>query len=137
MKLKVLHKSRYKITAAMDGDKCETETFLSTLETKYQASGDGLLRLIVHIAENGLDGLPPKLCHLVDQQNKIFELIKGDLRLLFFKGHCDILIVTSHGFLKKTQTTPDNHKEKAIQYKKKYERAHDDKNIDLIEDQED
>ncbi|CCE21999.1 type II toxin-antitoxin system RelE/ParE family toxin [Methylotuvimicrobium alcaliphilum] len=136
MKLKVLHRTRYTIAAAMNGDECETETFLNDISTKYQASAEGLIHLIERIAEHGLDGLSTKLCHLVDKENKIYELIKGDLRLLFFKGHCDILIITSHGFLKKSQKTPDNEKNKAVRYKKQYQQAHDAENIDLIEDRE-
>lgn len=109
---------------------------MKDISTKYQASAEGLIHLIERIAEHGLDGLSTKLCHLVDKENKIYELIKGDLRLLFFKGHCDILIITSHGFLKKSQKTPDNEKNKAVRYKKQYQQAHDAENIDLIEDRE-
>lgn len=136
MKLKVLHRTRYTIAAAMDGEECETETFLYDISSNYQASTDGLIHLIERIADHGLDGLSTKLCHLVDKENKIYELIKGDLRLLFFKGHCDILIITSHGFLKKSQKTPYNEKNKAIRCKKQYQQAHDAKQIDLIEDRE-
>lgn len=114
MKLKVLHRSRYKIAAAMDGDECETLTFLNDVSSKYRASAEGLIHLIERIADHGLDSLSTKLCHLVDKENKIYELIKGDLRLLFFKGHCDVLVITSHGFLKKSQKTPDNEKNKAV-----------------------
>jgi len=136
MKLKVLHRTRYTIAAATEEDECETETFLNEASSKYQASAEGLFQLIERIADYGLDGLSTKLCHLVDKENKIYELIKGDLRLLFFKGHRDVLIVTSHGFMKKSQKTPNNEKKKAIRCKKQYQLAHDAQQIDLIEDQE-
>lgn len=136
MRLKALYRARYTIAAAMNGDECETETFLGDIPAKYQASGNGLIHLIERIAHHGLDGLPTKLCHLVDQDHKIYELIKGDLRLLFFKGHCDILIITSHGFLKKSQKTPDNEKSKAILCKKQYQQAHQAKRIELMDDRE-
>lgn len=136
MKLKVIYRTRFTITAAMDDDECETATFLNEASSKYQANAEGLFQLIERIADHGLDGLSTKLCHLVDKENKIYELIKGDLRLLFFKGHRDVLIVTSHGFLKKSQKTPNNEKNKAIRCKKQYQQAHDAQLIDLVEDQE-
>jgi len=103
----------------MDGDECETETFLNDLDSKYHASAAGLIRLIEQITESGLDGLSTKQFHLVDAENKIYELIKGDIRLLCFKGHANLLIVTTHAFIKKTQKTPENDKNKAIRHKKK------------------
>jgi phage-related protein len=120
----------------MDGDDCETELLLNDLAENYQASAIGLFRLIEQIVESGLDCLSTKQCHLVDRDNKIYELIKGDIRLLFFKGHGDTLIVTTHVFLKKTQKTPEKHKNKAIRYKKEYQKAHDRNQIDFVKDQE-
>lgn len=136
MKLKVLHRTQFTIASAMDGDECETETFLNGLASKYQASAEGLYVLIERIADQGLDGMSSKLWHLVDAENKIYELIKGDLRLLCFKGHGDVLVIASHGFLKKTQKTPTKEKNKAISYKQQYQQAHDARRIDLIEAQE-
>ena len=140
MKLKILIESEithYKIAAVMEGDECETEIFLNELPEKYQASADGLFRLIEHIVERGgLDGLSPKQCHLVDKDHKILELIKGDIRLLFFKGHGDTIIVTTHAFIKKTQKTPENHKNKAIRYKKEYQSAHDKNQIYFVKDED-
>jgi len=73
---------------------------------------------------------------LVDAENKIYELIKGDIRLLCFKGHANLLIVTTHAFIKKTQKTPENDKNKAIRHKKMYQQAHDQKQIILVRDPE-
>jgi len=137
MKLKILHESqKYKVASVMDGDECETETFLNDLDSKYHASAAGLIRLIEQITESGLDGLSTKQFHLVDAENKIYELIKGDIRLLCFKGHANLLIVTTHAFIKKTQKTPENDKNKAIRYKKKYQQAHDQKQIILVRNPE-
>ncbi|HEY8035625.1 MAG TPA: type II toxin-antitoxin system RelE/ParE family toxin [Methylobacter sp.] len=133
MKLKILHESRYKIAAVMSGDDCETLSFFNEIESKNQSSVDGLLGLIERIADYGIDTLPTKLSHLVDKEEKIYELIKGNIRLLYFKGNCDVLIVTTHAFIKKTQKTPENHKNKAIMLKKAYQLALDKKQIIFVE----
>lgn len=91
MKLLEMSHAQYKIAAVVDeqGDKltCPVYEFFESIEKQYQGSADGLLALIERIANNGMQGLSSKLCHLVDEDNKIYELIKGDLRLFFFKGH--------------------------------------------------
>jgi len=133
MKLQILLADRFKIAAVMKGEECETLTFLNELEAKYQSSADGLFSLIDHIAKYGLDGLSSKQCHLVDQRNKIYELIKGDIRLLFFKGQGDLLVVTTHAFLKKTPKTPEQDKNKAVSYKNKYHSAHDKQQIIFVD----
>ncbi|WP_020482523.1 type II toxin-antitoxin system RelE/ParE family toxin [Methylomonas sp. MK1] len=136
MKLKVIHSARYKIAAVMNGDSCDLEAFFNELSAKYNASATGLFTLIDRIAKEGLDGLSSQLWHMVDNNEKIFELIKGDLRLLFFKGNGDVLIIASHGFIKKSQKTPDKEKTKAIRHKKQYQTAHDQGSIRLVEESE-
>ncbi len=139
MKLKILLESpsaHHKVVAVMDGDECLTEVFLNDLADNYQASAHGLLRLIEQIVERGLEVLSTKQCHQVDKENKIYELIKGDIRLLFFKGHGNTLIVTTHAFIKKTKKTPEKDKSKAIRYKKEYQLAHDKNQIDFIREED-
>lgn len=139
MKLKLLHRDKFKIAATMNGSECEVEAFFDEAisNSSYEASAEGLIVLIERMAKDGLDGLSTHIWHLVDKDNKIFELIKGDLRLLFFKGNGDILVIASHGFIKKTQKTPENEKNKAIRRKKQYQKDHDSRNIELFEEQED
>ncbi|MDT4331076.1 type II toxin-antitoxin system RelE/ParE family toxin [Methylomonas sp. MS20] len=136
MKLKVLHHDKFKIAATMNGTECEVEAFFeeSISNSNYEASAEGLFVLIERIAKDGLDGLSPHVWHLVDKDNKIYELIKGDLRLLFFKGPGDLLVIASHGFIKKTQKTPDNEKNKAIRRKKQYQKDCDACNIELVDE---
>ncbi len=139
MKLKVLLESpssHVKVVAIMEGDTCETEEFLNDLAENYQASADGLFRLIEQVVESGLEALSTKQCHQVDKTHKIYELIKGDIRLLFFKGHGDTLIVTTHALIKKTQKTPEKDKNKAIRYKKAYQLAHDKHQINFVKDED-
>jgi hypothetical protein len=90
MKLLAISQAQYKVAAVVDeqGDKltCPVYEFFESIEKHYQGSADGLLALIERIANNGTQGLSSKLCHLVDEENKIYELIKGDLRLFILKG---------------------------------------------------
>lgn len=139
MKLKVLLQSpssHYKVVAVMDGDSCEIEEFFNDLADNYQASASGLFRLIEQIVERGIDVLSAKQCHQVDKNHKISELIKGDIRLLFFKGHGDTIIVATHAFIKKTKKTPDKDKNKAIRHKKAYQFAHDKNQIIYVKDED-
>ncbi len=60
------------------------------------------------------------ICHEVDSDNKIFEFIKGSLRLLWFYGAGNKIIICSHVFVKKGQKTPVTQKSAAIELKKRY-----------------
>jgi hypothetical protein len=129
MKLLGISKIQYTVAAVIDEHDnklvCPVLEFFEKLENNYQGSKDGLLAWIDYIAKNGTQGLSSKICHCVDDKNKIFELIKGDLRLFFFKGHCDLIVIATHGIIKKTQHTKTSDKNRAIKYKKQYQNAHD------------
>jgi phage-related protein len=136
MKLLAISQAQYKVAAVIDeqGNKliCPVYQFFESIEKQYKGSADGLLALIERIAKNGTQGLSSKLCHLVDEENKIYELIKGDLRVFFFKGHCDLIVIATHGIIKKTQNTKASDKIRAINYKKHYQKEHDKKCIEIL-----
>lgn len=136
MKLLTISQAHYRVAAVIDeqGDKliCPVYEFFEAIEKQYQGSADGLLALIDRIARNGTQGLSSKLCHLVDEENKIYELIKGDLRLFFFKGHGDLIVIASHGIIKKSQHTRASDKNRALNYKKHYQQAHDTKSLEIL-----
>lgn len=136
MKLLSISRAQYIVAAVIDekddGLTCPVHEFFESIDQQYQGSADGLLALIGRIANNGTQGLSSKLCHLVDEDNKIFELIKGDLRLFFFKGHCDLIVIATHGIIKKSQKTKNSDKNRAINYKKHYQKAHDKTCIEIL-----
>ncbi len=138
MKLLSISQAQYQVAAVVDehGDKpaCPVYEFFAAIEKHYQGSADGLLALIERIANRGTQGLSSKLCHLVDEENKIYQLIKGDLRLFFFKGHCDLIVIASHGTIKKSQHTKISDKNRAIRYKKRYQKEHDKKRITILKE---
>jgi hypothetical protein len=138
MKLLAISQGQYKVAAVLDeqGNEltCPVYEFFESIEKKYQASANGLLALMENMAHNGMQGLSSKLCHIVDEENKIYELIKGDLRLFFFKGHCDLIVIATHGIIKKTQKTNVSDKKRALKYKKLYQTAHDTKTLEIREE---
>jgi len=137
MKIQKLLQDNYSIAAIIEtkngNDTCPVTDFFDNIDNKYQSSADGMYALISHIAENGLQNVSSKLCHLVDKENKIFELIKGDLRLFFFKGHKDLIIIGTHAIIKKSQKTKKSDSEKVKRYKDKYTTAHDHKKLTILD----
>ncbi|MGZ4956681.1 MAG: type II toxin-antitoxin system RelE/ParE family toxin [Methylobacter sp.] len=137
MKLQTLAKNKFTVTAVIvkkGEDGCPLIDFLYDLPDKYQASVAGITAIMDEIAEKGLESLSTKQCHSVDKNNKIYEIIKGDIRVFFFKGHCDIIVVATHGIIKKSQKTPQREKDIAIRFKKQYQQAHDTNSITIIEE---
>jgi len=99
---------------------------------------DGMLNLMRHVAttESGPVELKDTQCHTVDDGQQIFEFIKGRLRVLWFYGKGNKLVVCSHGFVKKTQKTPKEEVKKCIRVKERYMRAHQDNNIEILDELE-
>ena len=120
MELKLLAKDKYRVTAVTANGKCPTEDFLLNLDATYRASSEGLFELLDRISQNGLDDISSALCHEVDKNEKIFEFIKGKLRLFFFKGNGDLLVVCTTGLVKKTPKVDKKAVAKAITCKNQY-----------------
>jgi len=66
--------------------------------------------------------LPPANRHGIDENNGIWELIKGNYRVLFFYDEGKV-VVCSHIFRKKRQKTPVREITRAIRLKERYETA--------------
>lgn len=120
MRLKILKKGRYTIAAVMDGDGCPAEKFITSGEANYQASRLGLANLLDRISTDGFARLTSSMVHEANKQHKIYELIKGDLRLLYFKGMDDVIIVCTVGVLKKTQKADKSAVAQSIGWKNEY-----------------
>ncbi len=117
-------KRRYRIAAVKEkSGACPAMDFLTGIEDQFKAHATGLLVLLERIADCGLDGISSKLCHCVDRKYGIYELIKGRLRLFFFKGDGGIVLIATHGIVKKSQKTPQQDIDRAIAVKKAYDQA--------------
>ena len=120
MELKLLAKDKYKVAAVTANGKCPAEDFLLSLDAAYRASSDGLFELLDRVSQDGLDDISPTLSHEVDKNEKIYELIKGKLRLFFFKGEGDLLVICTTGLIKKTPKVDKKAVAKAITCKNQY-----------------
>lgn len=126
MKLLSLEKGKFHITAYVDesGDEdcCPITEFLEEAEgSNYEKHANGLMVLLERFAEHGHEIFNDKQCHYIDKNNKIWQLRKGSLRLLWFYGGKNRVIVCSHAFIKKSQKTPPKEKAKAIKLKSDFE----------------
>ena len=120
MELKLLAKDKYRVAAVAANGKCPAEDFLSDIDAAYEASSLGLFSLLDRVSQDGLDNISSALCHEVDKNEKIYEFIKGKLRLFFFKGEGDLLVICTTGLIKKTQKVDKQAVAKAIVCKNQY-----------------
>ena len=120
----------------MEGNTCPTEDFLSLGEQATAASRIGLTVMLEHVARNGLQGCPSGWYHEADKRWCIYEFIKGNLRLFFFKGEgADIAVCTS-GVLKKGQKVDRSAVKRAHEWRVAYMQAIRDKTYEVIEDED-
>ena len=137
MKLQRLESRLWDVTAVVhesNGDTCcPLIDFLTGLGKRYEGSVSGLFDFLERFAISGRDTFNDELCHYVDKDEKIWEFIKGDIRVLWFYGDGRI-IICSHAFIKKAQKTPVKDIKRAITAKKAYEKCVTINSIEIIED---
>lgn len=136
MQILVTHSDHYKIGAVGNVESCESIDMLMNLGANYQASADGLFKLLERISKEGLTDISTKLSHRVDENENIYELIKGDLRLFYFKTEEDFLIICTSALIKKSQAVDQKHVKKAIRFKHEYMDAVKQRILIVIEENE-
>lgn len=134
MRLKVLSPSScaHRVVGVMNCNSCEAEDFLVNGEKSTEASRRGLAVMIEAVAAEGLDNMPSSRCHEVDKKNGIYEFIKGDLRLFFFKGVNGDVAVCTAGVVKKGRKADKGAVERAARIKKDYQAAVKSNSIQYI-----
>ncbi len=120
MRVKILAQNRFQIVAIMKGKACPVEDFISFGEFTTKANRVGLLNMLEDTAKVGLDNIPAAWTHEANKKEKIYEFIKGRLRLYFFKGHEEEIVVCTSGQLKKTDKANKAVIEEAARYRKEY-----------------
>lgn len=120
----------------MTSNGCPAESFIAEGEAAYEASRYGLADILQRVAEQGLDVLSSKQTHEVDKRRKIYEFIKGDLRLFYFKGQGNVIVVCVAGVVKKGQKVDKKAVTQAAKWKDAYEAAMRNGNLewDISED---
>ena len=136
MEILVTYSNQYKIGAVGNAESCEPIDMLMNPGANYQASADGLLDLLERISKDGLFNISTKLSHRVDENENIYELIKGDLRLFYFKTEEDFLIICTSALIKKSQAVDQKHVRKAIRLKHEYLEAVKQNTLIVIEENE-
>lgn len=134
MELTVIVSDKYIVAAISNNGACETIDFLRDVEKTYKASADGLFDILNRVSANGLEPLPDSLSHLVDKKEKIYEFIKGNLRLFYFRGQNNLLVICTSVTIKKTQKVDKKQVDLAIRRKLEYLQSVKDGTIVLIED---
>lgn len=120
MNLKPVEIDNYKIYAVEDSPgKCHLLDFLANIPSNQKSSRNQLLIIFKQAAQNGPQKLSQERCHEADGQNKIFEFIANNLRVLWFYDDGKLVICT-HVFVKKSPSTPQAEKKRAIALKKLY-----------------
>ena len=134
MELTIIFSDKYSIAAVSKNSVCKVTDFLRELEEAYQGSAEGLFDVMKRVSIDGLDQLPHPLSHSVDKKEKIYEFIKGDLRLFYFKGYDNLLVICTSVVIKKTQKVDKKQVDLAVRLKLEYLQSVKDGTIVLIED---
>ncbi|MBK9447556.1 MAG: type II toxin-antitoxin system RelE/ParE family toxin [Betaproteobacteria bacterium] len=139
MKLYRLERAQWDVTALVeecnDGITCPLTDFFGEAGKNYAGSINGMLDLFVRFSQSGPETFNDALCHYVDQNERIWEFVKGNIRVLWFYGTGSRIIVCSHGFIKKTAKVPPKEVKRAIAAKRRYETATNSNQIEIIEDE--
>ena len=117
----------------MDGNECPLEEFLKSDDANTLSARLGLLEMFQHISENGWENTPSKWSHEANKENKIFEFIKGKWRIFFFKGEGNQIAICTSWLYKKTKKVDVASVNRAIEYKKQYELAIQNDELEIEE----
>lgn len=135
MQLKVLIAGKWRITSPMA--RCgssEVEAFFDELAADYQSNVSALLAMMEAHSNLGSEQFNHSQSHYVDQKEKIYEYIKGRLRVFWYEDD-DRVVICTHGIIKKSQKTPKREIDKAIRVKLAYLQAKSDGSLHLIEEE--
>ena len=89
-----------------------------------------MLKMLERCADHGPPRNSESKHHLGDG---IYELIKGQLRVLYFTDK-NRVIICSHGLVKKTGKVPKKDIAKATKGRRKYREARTDGQLEILED---
>jgi hypothetical protein len=132
VKIKELFINRYKIVAVVDNDICLTEKFITHGEESTKAYRIGLAKILDAASKDGLQNIPAAWFHDANKNKKIYEFIKGPLRLFFFKGKDNHIVVCTNGVRKSGKKSNKQLVENAAQWQELYFKAVSNNNLEVI-----
>lgn len=118
-----------------DADVCEVVDELRALfeDKKSKATAAGFFAQFSQIPAVGPRALRVEIYHKVDDENEIYEFIKGNHRLLCFEAE-GRLVICSHVLRKKSQKTSAKDRRKAAALRTAYLASKAAGNISVLED---
>ncbi|WP_138514571.1 type II toxin-antitoxin system RelE/ParE family toxin [Rhodoferax bucti] len=135
MKIKILAEDAYQVVGVMDGDLCPAENFLLHGDASTAAARGSLLEMIGYVAEHGLHGAPSAWFHEANKAEKIYEFIKGPLRLFFFKGEGNQVAICTTGVRKSGQKADKSSVSRAAKLRTTYFEARANNTCEVIDDE--
>lgn len=134
MKLRLLLEGHYRVLAVCSGrGDCQLLEFLNQLEGNFINQADRMLNRLEVTAHQG-PSRNPEICRKIGQE--IWEFREGRLRVLWFHGEREEIIVCSHGFFKQSQKTPRIEKNRALDCRKRYLADLAQGDIDILLDED-
>lgn len=120
MLVKILFEGRFVVSSILKNGSCPIESSASGSDPTFSRYYDGLMDVLERVAEEGLDHLPASSSHVINKNPKIYEFIRGRLRLIYFRGEGNTVVVCSDIVVKKTQKADSAVVSKAITAYNKY-----------------
>jgi len=138
MKIRILAKGEFTVSAIVEKDgTCPVFVDLTGgLPKQYERYGNTLLRKIELISENGFESLSSIAAHGICKNPKIYELIQGKLRLVFFHGKGEMVAVCTEIIVKKTQKVDPQVVERAKSAYKAYLQSIEDNDLYEIREED-
>jgi len=136
MKIKILIEGQYTVSAIMDGDTCPVQDALLGDDPAYESYSLGLLDMLSRVAEGGLRQFSSKQSHYINEDPKIYEFIRGPLRLIYFHGKGNNVVVSTEVIVKKSRKADKKVVNRAKKVHNDYfESAHSNTLIEVRDDE--
>lgn len=124
MRLLPLISERWTVLAPGNGpNDCPVLEFLKERQSNEKASVRGMRALFRRYACEGRAGLTTDQFHLANKEERIWEFVKGRIRIYCFEDSDGALVILTHGAIKKTQKTARENLKKAVSIRDAYEDA--------------
>jgi len=125
LKLIQLHHGRHCKVMAVKETKagqevCPVVDFLNNQPKETAASAKGFRALFIRYSESGTNNLTTALFHEANKEEKIWEFIKGRLRVYCFIDSNNQAIILASCALKKGQKAPTRMIEEAVRIRERY-----------------
>lgn len=111
--------------------------FIKNQPAQYRKSAKGLPALFKRYADNGREQLTLDNFHEANKQEKIWEFIKGSLRIYCFIDEGDRIVLLSHGIVKKAKAAKRADINRAVSLRDDYLNAKAKGTLEIITDEDD